>query len=108
MGESLGALLGTDRIVAYPVEPPFPLDYRITGEVLRFEPTETGTAALKVRWTLVDERSGRVLAVRSANIERSAGGADYASRVAALSAALTTLSEAIGAEVRRVAKAAAQ
>jgi uncharacterized lipoprotein YmbA len=106
LGENLGSLLGTDRIVVYPTEAPFPLDYRITGDVLRFEPSMAGTAALEARWALVDDRSGRVLAVRGAAIERSAGGADYASQVAALSAALAAFAEQIAAEVRRVVMAA--
>jgi uncharacterized lipoprotein YmbA len=108
LGENLGSLLGTDRIVVYPTEAPFPLDYRITGDVLRFEPSTAGTAVLKARWALVDERSGQVVAVRGAAIERSAGGADYASQVAALSAALAAFSEEIAAATRRAAKAAAR
>ena len=57
--ENLAHLLGTSRILIFPSEIRYPLDFRIAADVLAFEGTPDGQAVLKVRWAVLDPISNR-------------------------------------------------
>lgn len=59
--ENLALLLGTSRILIFPSELRYPLDFRVAADVLSFEGTADGQALLKVRWAVLDPDLDRVL-----------------------------------------------
>jgi hypothetical protein len=103
--ENLGYLLGTSRIVIFPSEVRYPLDFRISADVLTFEGTPAGEAVLKVRWAVLDPRLEQALAVREGSYRRGLRQpADRAALIAAMSAALGAFSEDVAAVVRGLPK----
>ncbi|WP_295384236.1 membrane integrity-associated transporter subunit PqiC [uncultured Thiodictyon sp.] len=105
--ENLGYLLGTSRIVIFPSEVRYPLDFRVSADVLTFEGTPTGAAVLKVRWAVLDPRLEQALAVRETSYRQALRqGADRGALIAAMSAALGAFSEDVAAVVRGLPKPA--
>ncbi len=111
LAENLVALLGTQRIVAFPWFRSVALDASIELAVTHFEATKQGEAWLQARWTIRDPRDGRALGAgesdvrepiaRSVIAEIPGVSPDVEAGVAALSRALGRLSEEIAAGVRR-------
>jgi uncharacterized lipoprotein YmbA len=52
LGENLGAKLGTQRVVVYPVQSPFPLDYRIAVDFHAFESVDGEALELRANWVI--------------------------------------------------------
>lgn len=118
--ENLAFLLGTSRVVVFPSEVRYPLDFRIVADVLAFEGTAQGDAVLKVRWSVLDPYLEKVLAMRetayrqpiqgSAPATPSASSAaqrvppDRSALIAAMSACLGALSRDVAEVVRGLPK----
>jgi uncharacterized lipoprotein YmbA len=98
LGENLAALLGTERIQAYPWPRTRPVAQQVTVEVLRFEGRLGGEVSLVARWRVLDS-VGRELLVQRSVIQEPSGG-DHAALVAAMSRALGTLSRELAEAVR--------
>ncbi len=108
LSENLGYLVGTSRIVTFPSEVRYPLDFRVTADVLTFEGTPGGEAVLKVRWAVLDPRLEQALAVQEGSYRQPlAPPADQAALIAALSAALGAFSEDVAATLRTLPRAVA-
>jgi hypothetical protein len=103
LGDDLGTLLGTTRIVVYPVEAPFPVSYRVLLDVLEFEGAPGGAVRLRVRWTLADGASGRALVIQQAHVEQPVASASIDAVVAAQSAALGGVTREIAAKIAELA-----
>lgn len=99
-GTNLSRLLGTDRVVVYPTPASFPLDYRVTFDVQRFDSDANGNVTLSTRWSLMDGKSGEVLEFDHFETTRSATADDFESRAAAHSAVLAQLCEEIAGRMR--------
>ena len=97
---NLETLLGTDRVVLYPWAVDVGVDYLIQIAFLRFEGDAAGEVQLTARWSVTDARDGRQLLARETALARSAKAGDTTARVAALSAALGSLSEEIAGALR--------
>ncbi|WP_295452211.1 PqiC family protein [uncultured Thiodictyon sp.] len=103
--ENLGYLLGTGRIVIFPSEIRYPLDFRISADVLSFEGAPAGEAVLKVRWAVLDPRLEQALSVHENSYRRPLRQpADQAALIGAMSAALGAFSEDVAAAVRGLPK----
>lgn len=63
-GENLAYLLGSSRVALFPSESRMTLDYRVPAEVLAFEGAADGSAVLRVRWSVTDDRLRRSFAAR--------------------------------------------
>ena len=103
--ENLSQLIGTSRIVIFPSEVRYPLDFRITADVLTFEGTPRGEAVLKVRWAILDPLLEQALAVFENTYRqplRAPG--DQAALIAAMSATLGAFSQDVAAAVRALPK----
>jgi uncharacterized protein len=99
--ENLVRLIGTSRIVIFPTEVRYPLDFRITADVLAFEGSATGEAVLKVRWSVLDPTLTEALAVAENTYRQPVRPpADRAALIAALSAALGAFSRDVAGVVR--------
>jgi uncharacterized protein len=105
--ENLAQLVGTSRIVIFPSEVRYPLDFRITADVLAFEGTPGGEAVLRVRWAILDPGLDHVLAVHENTYRRRLRApADQSALIAAMSAALGAFSEDVAVAVRALPKPA--
>jgi hypothetical protein len=95
--QDLVVLLGPDAIVDFASEPPpRPMqDYVLDVDVLRFEETGHGRAALAARWTIKDARTRLAVLTRETNVERPVASSDTAAGVEALSECIGDLSSAI-------------
>jgi hypothetical protein len=94
----LGALLGTDRVVAFPWYPDAKLDVVVRVDVRRFETNPAGTAYLDATWTVRDVRSG-VARSRRTESTYPAESAGMEGAVAALSRALADLAREVAGVV---------
>ena len=103
--ENLAYLVGTSRVLIFPTEVRFPLDFRITADVLTFEGTPAGEAVLKVRWAVLDPRLEQTLAARETSYRQPLRPpADQAALIGAMSAALGAFSEDVAAVLRGLPK----
>lgn len=99
LADDLAARLGTYRVAVYPMEPRFPVEYRVLLDVRAFEGVPGERVVLRARWIVASHEDGRAAAVGESVVERkpaSAGWADYA---AAHSEALGELAEEIAREI---------
>lgn len=100
LGTNLGALLSTERVSVYPAEARYPLDYRVTLDVDRFDGAPGASLVLSVRWTVSRGDDGNVLAVRHARIEKPVAGDSVADLVRAHDAAVADLSRQVADNIR--------
>jgi uncharacterized lipoprotein YmbA len=80
--QELGALLGTDRIVAYPWQPSAAPNLAIAVELVHFERTTHGTVEVAARWTIGkgSAMGASPVFTRSAAIRRAFSGQDTRAR----------------------------
>lgn len=99
LAANLGRSLGSGRVSAYPVQPPYEVDYRVQVDVERFDGRPGGTVALSARYAILAGPGRRVLAVEQVEIEVPTGE-DFASFVGAHSEAVTELAAYIDAALK--------
>jgi uncharacterized lipoprotein YmbA len=104
LGENLGQLLGTSRVLIEPAEARYPLDFRVVADVLSFEGTAGGEAVFKIRWGILDPYMDRALVVRENTYRSLARGEDPEAMIAALSEALSAFSRDLAEQLRRLPK----
>jgi len=98
MADDLGTFLGTTRIAVFPVEPRFPVDYRVLLELLEFEGVLGGSVTLRARWTVAGP-DGRALAIGETRFEEAAASPAWQDLVAAHSAALGRVTRQIAERI---------
>jgi uncharacterized lipoprotein YmbA len=103
LGENIASELQSDRIAVYPAEAAFPVDYRITLEVLQFDGIPGDSVNLRTRWTIAPP-AGDAVAVGSFDAVQPVEGGDpsYNALVAAHSALIGGLSEEITGKLREL------
>lgn len=99
LSQQVGQRLGT-RVYSYPSRVVSDVDYRIAIDFRRFDGELGGEVALDAAWSVIDDRSGRVVATRQAAYSQAAAGTDYAAYASALSGLLTRLAEDVEDSVR--------
>jgi uncharacterized lipoprotein YmbA len=105
--ENVAALLGTDRVLAYPWAERLDPTYRVVLDVQQFD-GQLGEAVLqKVTWIVTGREGKTPLTVRKSDIREPVSGKDYDALVAAHSRALAALSREIAEEIGRLAGGAA-
>lgn len=100
LGENLGQLLGTSRILVEPAEVRFPLDFRVIADVLSFEGSAAGEAVLKVRWAVLDPYLDQALVVREGSYRSRAKSGDPEAMIAALSETVAAFSRDLADQLR--------
>jgi uncharacterized lipoprotein YmbA len=101
--ENLAYLVGTSRIVIFPSEVRYPLDFRVTADVLAFERGAAGDAVLKVRWAVLDPYLEQAQAVyETAYRQPLAAPGDEGALVAAMSATLASFSQDVADALQRL------
>jgi uncharacterized lipoprotein YmbA len=83
-------------VAAYPLEPRFPVSYRVLVDVRAFEGAPGEAVTLSSRWSVAGA-DGRALAVEESHIEQPVASPSWDAYAAAHS-------EALGALTRRIAE----
>ena len=104
LAENLSVLLAPDNVTvlrwgrdAYP----FPAQYRVGVDVLRFDGTIGESVILSARWSVSREEEKKVLSAGESNVREPVGRPDYGALVEAMSRALETLGREIAAAIPR-------
>ena len=103
LGENLGAKLDTQRVVVYPAEAPFPLDYRVSVNFQAFEGIGGEALVLRARWVIRAGSAGGGPWSGQSTIRRRIGGAGSDALVAAHNEALDLLADAIASWIESLA-----
>ncbi len=98
LAENLARVLGTERIWAYPSYEISRTAYLVNVTFVRFELDDDNTAHLTARWDVRERAKGRNIS-RETDTSAAATSPDMAAGVEAMSQALGTLSEQIGAAI---------
>lgn len=96
----LGQRLGTARIYRYPSRIVAGTDYRVALEIRSFDGTVGGKVHLDLDWSLIDDRTADVIAVRRAEYTEASERADYGAYAASLSRLLARLADDLTAAVQ--------
>ena len=104
LGDNLSALLGTKRVVVYPAEAPFPLAYRVTLDISRFDGRPGADLILRARWIVRDESREKGPWSEESEIRQLLPNGDVQSLVAAHDAALAALANEIAARIEGLAR----
>lgn len=99
IGENLALLLGSQRVVVYPLAGPFPLKYRVRFDLERFDGRLGDVVAMRVRWVVVDVNRGGVLAVGLSNLSAPVAARSVDDLVGAHSKVLEDLSREIAGRI---------
>jgi uncharacterized protein len=103
--ENMSALLGTTSVFAFPNEVRYPLDFRVTADVLAFEGTSDGYAVLRARWIVLDHRTDQVLRVEDTHYRRPlAEPKDEDALIAAMSETLGDFSRDVAVTLKGLPK----
>lgn len=95
LSEDLSALLGTDRILAYPWIRERKVDCQITVEVVQFEAGPNSTVNLIARWQVMGKDGQVVVPEKRSSFNLAATGTDQEAMVVALSQGIALLSREI-------------
>lgn len=104
LGANLMTLIPSDRVVAYPIQPPFPVDYRVLIEIERFEAGAGDVVTLHARWSILPGSGGSAISLGRVALEEPAASGKPADIVAAHSAAAAGLSRALAGTLRSLAE----
>ena len=102
LAENVAALLGTDRVLAYPWGDRLDPAYRVALDVQQFDGDLGGAVVLKATWIVTGREGQAPVAVRKSMIQEPVSGRDYDALVAAHSRAAAALSREIAEEIRRL------
>jgi uncharacterized lipoprotein YmbA len=114
LGENLGSLLGTDRVVLMPAPREVRLDYQVEVDVLRFDAMRPGEVILDAAWRVYGRDGERLVRDGRSRIARPVAppeadtadaaladpGAEMPAVVAAMSEATVELSREIAAAIQ--------
>jgi len=101
LGDNLAALLGTNRVAAFPWGRSHPVQYQIAVDVTRFEGVAGGDVVLGARWRVLGS-DGAELLVKQTTITEATGAAGSDALVAAMNRALGALSRDLAAALREL------
>jgi uncharacterized lipoprotein YmbA len=94
LADNVGTLLDSERVVPYPAQPRFTIDYRVLLDVRQFDGGLGDAVTLRGNWTAIDG-AGDVVTVQNFSINQPTDGGSYEDLVAAHSAAIGSLSAEI-------------
>jgi len=85
LSEHLGNLLGVQRIYNYPARVVADAHYRVTINIRTFEGRLGDVVRLKLSWSIIDERTAKIVHTDQTAYEAPVVGDDYTAYVVALS-----------------------
>ena len=102
IGNNLGALLGSDRIVFFPWMNYFKPQYQVVIEIIQFDSDLNSDAVLSSRWAVADGAGKNILASGKSDYRRRLENPSYDALVDAESFLLADLSREIADEVSKL------
>ncbi|MEC4747117.1 PqiC family protein [Methylomicrobium sp. Wu6] len=93
LAQNLSVLLPNDIIKAYPWSAYGDMDFHVIIDIARFETNAAQTAELRVNWSIMDDKSHRLLKHGHAKIDRHQAGSGHTDTVKALSETLEEFSK---------------
>lgn len=99
LAADLVARLGTQRVVRAPLEPPFPIDYRVLVDFDELVANADGGAVLRARWSIRAGDASGILAVEVTDLVRPPDGDSVNAQVDALADAIGSLADAIAGRI---------
>ena len=102
IGNNLGALLGSDRIVFFPWMNYFKPQYQVVIEIIQFDSDLNSDAVLSSRWAVADGSGKNILASGKSDYRRRLENPSYDALVDAESFLLADLSREIADEVSKL------
>jgi uncharacterized lipoprotein YmbA len=102
LAENLSVLLSKDHVTVLrrgQVVFPFPVEYGVGVDVLRFEGAIGESVILEARWSVHREGDRKILSARESIVREPVEGDDYDALVGAMSRALATLSREIASAI---------
>jgi uncharacterized lipoprotein YmbA len=100
LGENLGAKLGTQRVVVYPVPAAFSLDYRVAVDFQAFEATGGEALVLRANWVIRSGSGEGGPWSGQSSIRRPIAGGGSDALVAAHNEALALLADEIASRIK--------
>lgn len=82
--DNVARATGSNRVYGFPFPAGWELDYRVRGEVRRFDVDRSGQAVLLVHWGIQDGEGKEILAITRKQYTQSAPPGDYKGVVSAL------------------------
>jgi uncharacterized lipoprotein YmbA len=101
LGDNLGAELGTHRIVVYPAEAAFPVDYQLLLDVLQFDGVKGDSVTLRVRWSIL-RPDGSAVDDGLFKKTQTASGNAYDGLVTAHSKLVAALAETLATQLKKL------
>lgn len=106
LGDSLAKALETDRMVVYPAESAFPIDYTVLLNVVQFDGRLGQDVTLRLRWVIADSK-GVAAGVGGFESSRNLSTDSYDALVAAHSALVVEFSQMLARKIETLAQASA-
>lgn len=99
------SLLDSASVLAYPTSAIADVQYRVVGNIERFEADENGEVVLAIQWGITDDQGTAVAHVRRSVFSRQIASPTAASTIAnAMSQLLFECSEEMAAEIRKISE----
>ncbi len=102
LAENLSFLLNTVDVRLYSRRISTPVSFQVTIDVSRFDVTSDGKALLIAYWAVLGENGRKILLKKKSILRADAASMDYRDIVAAQNQALSGLSRAIAAEIKKL------
>ena len=102
LAENLSVLLNTVDVSIYSRRILTPVNYHVTIDVSRFDVTSDGKALLIAYWAVLGKDGRKILLKKKSILRADAASMDYRDIVAAQNQALSGLSRAIAAEIKKL------
>ena len=102
LAENLSVLLDTVDIRLYSRRISTPVSYQVTIDVSRFDVTSDGKALLIAYWAVLGKDGRKILLKKKSILRADTASMDYKDIVAAQNQALSGLSRAIAAEIKKL------
>jgi uncharacterized lipoprotein YmbA len=99
LADNLAQLLATDQVLLLPQRRLTRLDYQVEVDVTRFDADSSGTAVLDARWWVYGRNGEKLLRSGRSRITEPSAAGDQTAAAAALSRALSEMSEKIAAAI---------
>ena len=104
LGENLSILLKTNRIVVFPADSPFPVEFRVLLQVNQFEGALGKDVVLNARWVVTRIADGeRAFRVDQSLLREPVASKDYGALIAAKSKMVAALSREIADAIESLA-----
>jgi uncharacterized lipoprotein YmbA len=102
LAENLSVLLNTVDVSIYPRRMLTPVNYQVAIDVSRYDVTSDGKALLIAYWAVLGKDGRKILVKKKSILRADTASMDYKDIVAAQNQALSELSRAIAAEIKKL------